>query len=281
MASSDDREPVTTKTARSNEIGGGRPVGPEVELRRRGYGLTDLGRKRTSNEDAFFVDDEIGLYVVADGMGGHAAGEVASREAVDTLYGMVKRGVGRLHRLVDPVVETDARAACRLMESAVQAATYFVFSIAEIDRDKSGMGTTISALLVLGDYAVTAQVGDSRIYRVEDACVEQLTEDHTLIAWQLKQGLITPQEAARSPHKNVITRAVGNREYVQVDTRCVPLATGVRFLLCSDGLHGYLKEEDIPPIVALSGNPAVERFVRLANDRGGKDNITAVLVEID
>ena len=160
-------------------------------------------------------------------MGGHAAGEVASREAVDTLYGMVKRGVGEPARARRPASsEDDARAACRLMESAVQAATYFVFSMAEIDRDKSGMGTTISALLVLGDYAVTAQVGDSRIYRVERRSVEQLTEDHTLIAWQLKQGLITPQEAARSPHRNVITRAVGNREYVQVDTRCVPLDAG-------------------------------------------------------
>jgi serine/threonine protein phosphatase PrpC len=250
-------------------------------LRRTGHALTHLGRKRTSNEDAFFIDDQLGLYVVADGMGGHAAGEVASREAVDTIYGMVKRGVGKLTELTDPVAEADMRAACRLLESAVQAATYFVYSIAEIDRAKSGMGTTISALLVLGDYAVTAQVGDSRIYRVDEHSVEQLTEDHTLIAWQLKQGLITPQEAARSPHRNVITRAVGNREYVQVDTRCVSLTLGVRFLLCSDGLHGYLRDEDIPRIVGLGGGPAVRKFVDLANERGGKDNITAVVVEID
>jgi protein phosphatase len=283
MTSSDDRRP-TARPPRSSGAaegaGGGADTAP-APLRRTGYGLTDLGRKRTTNEDAFFVDDELGLYIVADGMGGHAAGEVASREAVDTLYGMVKRGVGGLHALVDPLSEKHARAACRLMESAVQAATYFVYSIAEIDRDKSGMGTTISALLVLGAYAITAQVGDSRIYRVQDETVEQLTEDHTLIAWQLKQGLITPQEAARSPHKNVITRAVGNREYVQVDTRCVPLAPGMRFLLCSDGLHGYLKDSDIPPIVAMGGSATVERFVRLANERGGKDNITAVLVDID
>jgi serine/threonine protein phosphatase PrpC len=250
-------------------------------LRRTGHGLTDLGRKRRSNEDAFFMDDRLGLYVVADGMGGHAAGEVASREAVDTVYGMVKRGIGQLTELVDPVSEQDSRAACRLMESAVQAATYFVYSIAEIDRDKSGMGTTISALLVLGTYAITAQVGDSRVYLVRDGAVEQLTEDHTLIAWQLKQGLITPQEAERSPHKNVITRAVGNREYVQVDTKRVPLAGGTRFLLCSDGLHGYLQTDDIPGIVALGGQEAVRRFVELANERGGKDNITAVLVELD
>ena len=250
-------------------------------LRRTGYGLTDLGRKRATNEDALYFDDELGLYIVADGMGGHAAGEVASREAVDTLYGMVKRGIGDLHELVDPLSPVDSRAACRLMESAVQAATYFVFSIAEIDREKSGMGTTISALLILGDYAITAQVGDSRIYKVVDTSSEQLTEDHTLIAWQLKQGLITPQEALRSPHKNVITRAVGNREYVQVDTRCIPLLPGTRFLLCSDGLHGYVKDEDIPAIVSMGGTAAVKRFIDIANERGGKDNITAILVEID
>jgi len=252
-----------------------------LPLRRIGYALTDLGRKRACNEDAFFVDDALGLYVVADGMGGHAAGEVASREAVDTLYGMVKRGISAVPEFVDPVSEQTVRDACRLMESAVQAATYFVFSIAEIDRDKSGMGTTISALLVRGDYAITAQVGDSRIYRVHQGAVEQLTEDHTLIAWQLKHGLITPQEAARSPHRNVITRAVGNREYVQVDTRCVPLAAGTRLLLCSDGLHGYLREQDIAPVVERGGRAAVQHFVDLANERGGKDNITVVLVELD
>jgi protein phosphatase len=284
MATSDERRPTTTARAAQARPSARQAAAGEVApppLRRTGYGLTDLGRKRQTNEDAFFADDELGLYIVADGMGGHAAGEVASREAVDTLYGMVKRGIGQLHELVDPLDDADARAACRLMESAVQAATYFVYSIAEIDRDKSGMGTTISAMLILGDYAVTAQVGDSRVYCIHDGIVEQLTEDHTLIAWQLKQGLITPQEALRSPHKNVITRAVGNREYVQVDTRCVPLQPGGRFLLCSDGLHGYIKDEDIPAIAEMGGAAAVERFIALANERGGKDNITAILVEID
>jgi protein phosphatase len=250
-------------------------------LRRTGFGLTDVGRRRQSNEDAYFLDDRLGLYVVADGMGGHAAGEIASQEAVETIYGMVKRGISDLHELIDPLSDDDARAACRLMESSVQAATYMVYSMAELDRDKSGMGTTISALLILGDYAVTGQVGDSRVYKVNGPGVEQLTEDHTLIAWQIKQGLITPQEAKKSPHRNVITRAVGNREYVQVDTRVVPLEPGDRFLLCSDGLHGYLLDQDIPPIVNIGGDRAVKRFIDLANERGGKDNITAILVEID
>lgn len=249
--------------------------------RRVGSGLSHIGRKRKGNQDAFLVDDELGLYVVADGMGGHAAGEVASQEAVEAVYGMVKRGLRDLAPLCDPLSEEAARAACRVVEAAVQGATYMVYSIAELDRRKSGMGTTISALVVSGDYAVVGQVGDSRVYRVSGGETHLLTEDHTLIAWQLKQGLITPQEAVISPHRNVITRAVGSRDYVEVDTRIVGLTPGDRFLLCSDGLHGYLRDEDIAPIVALGGANAVQRFIDLANERGGRDNITAVLVELD
>ncbi len=249
--------------------------------RRAGFGLSHIGRKRKANQDAFLVDDELGLYVVADGMGGHAAGEVASQEAVEAVYGMVKRGLRDLMPLRDPLSEEAARAACRLVEAAVQGATYMVFSLAELDRRKSGMGTTISAIVVSGDYAVVGQVGDSRVYRVSGGETHLLTEDHTLIAWQLKQGLITPQEAVISPHRNVITRAVGSRDYVEVDTRIVGLTPGDRFLLCSDGLHGYVKDEDIAPIVSLGGTEAVQRFIDLANERGGRDNITAVLVELD
>jgi serine/threonine protein phosphatase PrpC len=250
-------------------------------LSRIGSALTDVGKKRASNEDAFFMDDDLGLYVVGDGMGGHAAGEIASSEAVETVYGMVKSGVRKLDPLRDPLSPEQAQAACRLMESSIQAATYMVFSMAEMDRGKSGMGTTLSALLVLGDYAVTAQVGDSRIYLIRGDNVEQLTEDHTLIAWQLKQGLITPHEAKRSPHRNVITRAVGNRDYVQVDTALVRLQPGDRFLLCSDGLHGYLRDGEVPELVQRGGATAVQGFIDLANARGGKDNITVILLELE
>jgi serine/threonine protein phosphatase PrpC len=244
------------------------------------FGATDVGRKRQSNEDAFLVDDALGLYVVADGMGGHAAGEVASQEAVETIYGMVKQGLRALPQIVGTLTNEHARSACRLLEGAVQAATYMVFALAELDRDKSGMGTTISALLSLGEYAVTAQVGDSRIYQVREGQVMQITEDHTLISWQLKQGLITPEEARRSPHRNVITRAVGNRDYVEVDTGLIALMPGDRFLLCSDGLHGYLREDEISIVTFLGAEEAVGRFIEMANERGGKDNITAVLVEV-
>src|SRR5262249_54421684 len=138
-----------------------------ARLALRAYGGTDVGRRRKMNEDAFLCDDELGLWVVADGMGGHAAGEVASREAVDTVYGMVKRGKSTL-QLDGEFSEERARAAMRLLEGAVQAATYMVFAMAELDTDKAGMGTTISAMMSLGDYVALAQVGDSRIYRVRD-----------------------------------------------------------------------------------------------------------------
>src|SRR5258708_22588034 len=141
------------------------------------------------------------------------------------------------------------------------------------------MGTTISALLMLGDYAVTAQVGDSRIYQIRQGVVSQITEDHTLISWQLREGLITPEEARRSPHRNVITRAVGNRDYVEVDTGLLALAAGGRFLLCSDGLQRYLRAEEIGVVTFLGAEAAVHRFIEIANDRGGKDNITAILVD--
>jgi protein phosphatase len=167
----------------------------------------------------------------------------------------------------------------RMLEGAVQAATYIVFGMAELDSEKAGMGTTISAMVAFGPHAVFAQVGDSRIYQLRGPAVTQLTEDHTLTNWQLKQGLITPAEANQSRHKNVITRAVGSREYVQVDTGIVDVERGDRYLLCSDGLHSYLRSEEIPIILKAGSAIAIRRFVDLANARGGKDNITAVLVE--
>lgn len=214
-------------------------------------------------------------------MGGHAAGEVASAEAVDTVHGMVRKGDAALDRLRRGEVEEDAvRPAIRVLESAVQAATYMVFGLAQADPERQGMGTTLSALAICGRYCVTAQVGDSRVYLVRDGHAAQLTEDHTLVAWQLKQGIITEEEAAVSPHRNVITRAVGSRDYVQVDTRFFEARAGDAFLLCSDGLHGYLKDPEIPPLVELGPEVAVQRCIQIANQRGGRDNITAVIVEL-
>lgn len=248
---------------------------------RRSAALTDVGRRRVSNEDSHFSDDLMGLYAVADGMGGHAAGEVASQEAVDTLRGMVRQGSALLSAVESGDHSHEALWRLgRLLESAVQAATYMVFGIAQSEPEQAGMGTTLSALLLCGSYGVTAQVGDSRVYMVRAGKVAQLTEDHTLIAWQLKQGIISESEAALSPHKNVITRAIGSREYVQVDTHFFPIEPGDMFMICSDGLHGYLRDDEIPAIMALGPDEAVHEFIDIANLRGGRDNITCIVVAV-
>ena len=247
-------------------------------LTMRSYGATDVGQRREANEDAFLQDDEIGLWVVADGMGGHAAGEVASREAIDTIHGMVRRGKQSLE-LAGPFTDEKGRAAARMLEGAVQAATYLLYAMAELDRGMAGMGTTISAMMRYDDRLVLGQVGDSRIYRVRANQAVQLTEDHTLIAWQLRQGIITEEQARTSRQRNVITRAVGSRDYVQVDTSTWDAEVGDAYLLCSDGLHGYLTLEEIPSILAEGGAFSVQKLIQIANSRGGKDNITAVLVE--
>jgi protein phosphatase len=166
------------------------------------------------------------------------------------------------------------------MESAVQAATYMVFGLAQADPVQKGMGTTLSVLALRGPFAITAQVGDSRIYLVREGRAEQLTEDHTLISWQVKTGLLSKDEASRSRRKNVITRAVGSREYVQVDTRFISVREGDSFLLCSDGLHGYVDLEQVAEIMKEPPDDAAEKFIEVANQRGGRDNITAVVVDL-
>lgn len=230
---------------------------------------SDVGQKRTNNEDAYLVDDELGLWVVADGMGGQAAGEVASQQAVETVHEMVLSGLRR----------NDGKSVERILESAVQAATYMVFGMAEMDSSKSGMGTTLSAALRQPDCLILAQVGDSRIYRVREGRAHQLTEDHTLVNWQIQQGLITPEEATKSKQKNVITRAVGNRDYVQVDISRCDVQPNDMFILCSDGLYAYVRQEELPALVAAGAEAAVQALIELANKRGGKDNITVALVE--
>jgi serine/threonine protein phosphatase PrpC len=244
-------------------------------------GKSDVGRVRKANQDAFLCDDDLGLYIVADGMGGHAAGEIAAQEAVQAIHDMIVRGRDVIRDFLRaPATRESTRAICRLLESSVQSATYLVFGMAEQEPVRQGMGTTVSALLLSGAYGITAQVGDTRIYCIRGDDVIQLTEDHTLVNWQLREGMLTPDEAARSPHRNVITRAVGNHDYVQVDTQMVSVRIGDRFLICSDGLHGYVKRGEIAAIMAGELPAVCETLVNLANQRGGRDNITALTVEV-
>nr|ADI21485.1 serine/threonine protein phosphatase [uncultured myxobacterium HF0070_11L13] len=243
--------------------------------------LTDVGMKRPHNEDAYFHDDELQLYVVADGMGGHAAGEVASWEAVQAVNGMVKNGMDRLLSYRQNPCDETISGIRRLLESGIQAATYMVFAIAEQDPEHKGMGTTITAMLVIDDIAVVGSVGDSRAYLVRNNQTWQVTEDHTLVQLQVKAGLVTPEQAKHSPKGNVITRAVGPRDYVQVDTFVVPVEDKDRYLICSDGLHGYLETDEIAPIMeGQTLDVCCQKFIDLANERGGKDNITCVVAEL-
>jgi protein phosphatase len=245
-------------------------------------GSTDVGRKRPHNEDSLFADDALGLYVVADGVGGHAKGEIASAETVDQIVMWVKRHLPDVDRALKRCDDTAFGEIRRTLESGVQSACYMVFGMAEMDPDKKGMSTTLSAMLVRGGHVFVAQVGDSRVYRLRGEELLQMTEDHTLINYKLKHGLITPEEAKRAQGKNVITRAVGHKDYVQVDTLQAELAIGDRYLLCTDGLHGYLENDD-EVIELMRVDPidlATKQAIEFANQRGGKDNITALMVAI-
>jgi protein phosphatase len=252
-------------------------------MRVRSAGASDTGRHRPHNEDSYLCDDALGLYIVADGVGGRAKGEIASAEAVDTIHNWVLGARHQLDALTQsPRSDLLLQKVRRTLEASLQSACYIVYGMGEQDPERKGMSTTTSALLITAGLAFIAQVGDSRVYHLRKGHAAQLTEDHTLINYKLKHGLMTPEEAKHAPGKNVITRAVGHRDYVQVDVLHLELELGDRFLLCSDGLHGYLKSEnELLPI--LSNGPlerGVKDLIDMANRRGGKDNITAVAVEI-
>jgi protein phosphatase len=157
-----------------------------------------------------------------------------------------------------------------------------VFGMAELDPEKKGMSTTLSALLIRAGLAFAVHVGDSRVYRVRKNNVLQLTEDHTLINYKVKHGMMTKEEAEKASGKNVITRAVGHKDYVQVDTADIDAASGDRFLLCSDGLHGYFESDAEVAELCQEGKleECADASISLANQRGGKDNITAVVIEV-
>ena len=252
-----------------------------MPLTAEGFGLTDVGRKRQHNEDSMLVDAQLGAYVVADGMGGHAAGEVASARAIEVFKQQIASNRQALKDLQSNPTQANRGAAAALVEVSIQRACADIYRMAAADSTKRGMGTTFVCLVVAGSKGVIGHVGDSRVYLVRNGQCHRLTEDHTLVAAQLKAGTITKEQAATSQYRNVITRAVGIQESVQVDTLIVDLLPGDTFILCSDGLHGYLQDEEVAPIVAAA--PAKElpkKFITLANERGGKDNVTAVLVSV-
>ena len=221
------------------------------------------------------------MYVVCDGVGGNAKGEVASAESVELVHSWVKRWRKTLDQYTGDPSKDNEGLVRRLLESAVQSACYMVFGMGELDPQQRGMSSTLSSLLCVGNTGFIAQVGDSRVYLLRDGLAVPLTEDHTLVNFKLKLGLITPEEAENAPGKNVITRAVGHQDYVEVDTTTIPVKVGDRFMLCSDGLHGYTEDKELPELLTGDRAEVAQRLIDVANQRGGKDNITVVVTDVE
>ena len=231
--------------------------------------VTDRGRKRTSNEDSFGLSVEQGVYIVCDGMGGAAAGEIASSLAVDEM----------MRELPARIADDDADVAAAI-EASVSAANEAIFSRSTRNPRLSGMGTTLVGLVARENHAWVVNIGDSRCYRLRNRRMEQLTEDHSLVEEQVKAGRMTESEALRSPFRNVITRALGTQPNVTPDIREIEADAGDLFMLCSDGLTRELSDELIESLLCL--DLALEdlcgRLVHAAKKAGGHDNITCLLV---
>ena len=244
------------------------------------YAATDVGRLRDHNEDNYLIDKKLSLFVVADGMGGHAAGEVASALAVRIIHEELKKDASAIE---DAAPQTrGTKQILVLLEHAVQKACARIHEEAKADVNKRGMGTTLSALLIAGSHGFIAHVGDSRIYLLRDGRIQQVTEDHTVYNELVKRGKLTKDQIEKVAQKNAITRAVGVYERVEVDTLFIEVLPGDQFLLASDGLHGYIAHtaELEPYFDEENGQTAADGLIELANKKGGKDNITAVLVRL-
>jgi protein phosphatase len=243
-------------------------------------GETNVGMKRNHNEDNFAILDEEGLYIVADGMGGHASGEVASKLAVDTIRDFFKSTGQDPDKTWPYKMERGKGYEENRLITSIKLANLRIFEEAQGNIGKRGMGTTVVATFAVEGGVYLSHVGDSRIYRIRDGKIEQLTEDHSLLNDYIKMKRLSAEEIANFPHKNVIVRALGMKENVKVDTRFETPKAGDILLMCSDGLSGPVDDADMLAIVRSSTDlkGAVRRLIARANENGGPDNITAVLI---
>lgn len=236
-------------------------------------GLSDVGRCREVNQDTFVVDESMELYAIADGMGGHAAGEVASDLAIHAVA----------HSLRDHSTENSRwspEEAGELLRQALREGNRKIVESVESRAEWRGMGTTLVAMVRVDSEVVIAHVGDSRAYRFRAGDFDQLTSDHSLVNEQVRAGILTPEQAQRSPYRNIVTRALGNQPDVEVDLIHTPVEPGDIFVLCSDGLSGMLSDDQIRDVLESDGTTpqlACRRLVDLANENGGEDNITVIV----
>ena len=244
-------------------------------MKPRGWCATDVGLKRDHNEDSYLCNDALRLYAVADGMGGHLGGELASRMAVDVLE---KEMALRLHPATD---DSNPDAVSMAMMEATALASKTIYESAQESPDHMGMGTTLTGLCFHGQSLTLCHVGDSRAYILRDGRARQLTEDHSWIQEQVRAGLLSPDDAMVSRFRNIITRSVGFEAAVAPDLFTMPVEPGDCYLICSDGLSNYFSIEEIGRILTSQFySEAGRALVDIANERGGDDNITCVIVYV-
>lgn len=245
-------------------------------------GRTDTGIKRANNEDAYMRDNAMRLYAVADGVGGHQGGEVASRIIMDTIQEVVPGLLSGKDSTPPVNLLKDAEPRLSALKYAVTLSNNKIFQASKADPSLAGMGSTATLLHLWRDKAYIAHVGDSRVYLLRNRTLRQITGDHSLVAEQVRAGKIAPKEARNSAYRHIITRAVGIEKEVVVEGHAMPVAPGDVILLCTDGLTDMVDNDDIAGLLnELKPDQAADALVRLANERGGADNITVVIVRID
>lgn len=244
--------------------------------------VTDPGMVRAHNEDSVSYEANHGLVVLADGMGGYNAGEVASGIAVSVTGAEIVRRLQRASPIeVDP--ETGEELAVTLLRNNIQKANLSIFRASQSQPQYAGMGTTIVAALFYDNRVAVAHVGDSRMYRLRGETFSLVTRDHSLLQEQIDSGMISVADARHSANKNLVTRAVGVEEFVQTEIHIYDVQIGDIYLLCSDGLNDMVEDSDIESVVqAMQGNLplAAEQLIQMANDNGGRDNVSVILVKV-
>jgi protein phosphatase len=245
-------------------------------------GVSDTGRVREHNEDTIGTDPAIGLFVLADGMGGYKSGEVASGITVRTLMGLIKAAVETEDlSIVDR--DTSLSRPAVLLRDAINRANKIIYQTARTQANCEGMGTTVVAGLFFNDKLTIAHVGDSRMYRLRNGKLEQVTQDHSLMQELIAKGFYTPEEAQRAAAKNYVTRAIGVETTVETEITEVPVEKDDLFLLCSDGLYDMVEDDDIQLTISTFGanlETLARQLVLLSNDNGGRDNVSVVLVRV-
>jgi len=244
-------------------------------MKPRGWSATDVGLKRDHNEDSFLCNDALGLYAVADGMGGHQGGEQASRMAIEILEKEMATRLAPHNNGSQPVIASEA------LREATILASREIFESAQANPERAGMGTTLTGLCFHGGSLTLSHVGDSRAYLLRDGRARQLTEDHSWIQEQVRAGLLSPGDAIVSRFRNIITRSVGFEPTVMPDLFTMPVEAGDCYLICSDGLSNYFSVDEIGRVLGSQFyGEAGRALVEIANERGGDDNITCVVVYV-